>query len=219
MVLSVGTTSAVRILLLVLCQLMLTCLAGIGSLRNKQSPLGPSALPSGSAVPQGKKLLPDFYHTHAELEEELARIATASPLVTLGFAGANNVPDVLRKVTISPPHPKAVLRNTSSGTTHRNVVLIFGEHARELITSETALVLIKHLASNQNASAVARLLSAGATIHILPVVNPSGRALVEDGAFCRRTNEHGVDLNRNWGRVSCKDRRDVASCAHGIVEL
>ena len=28
--------------------------------------------------------------------------------------------------------------------------------------------------------------------------NPTSRAKVEDGDTCLRTNENGVDLNRNW---------------------
>jgi hypothetical protein len=28
--------------------------------------------------------------------------------------------------------------------------------------------------------------------------NPESRKKVEEGDYCLRTNEHGVDINRNW---------------------
>jgi len=34
---------------------------------------------------------------------------------------------------------------------------------------------------------------------IVPNANPLGRKKVEDGYYCKRTNEDNVDLNRNWG--------------------
>jgi len=34
---------------------------------------------------------------------------------------------------------------------------------------------------------------------IVPNANPLGRKKVEEGFYCKRTNEDNVDLNRNWG--------------------
>jgi len=42
---------------------------------------------------------------------------------------------------------------------------------------------------------------------IVPNANPRGRKIVEEGYYCKRTNENGVDLNRNWG----DDHRNGAS--------
>jgi hypothetical protein len=39
----------------------------------------------------------------------------------------------------------------------------------------------------------------GVEFVVIPNANPLGRKKVESGEFCKRTNEDGVDLNRNWG--------------------
>lgn len=35
-------------------------------------------------------------------------------------------------------------------------------------------------------------------IQIIPNANPLSRTRVENGEYCLRVNENGVDLNRNW---------------------
>jgi hypothetical protein len=42
---------------------------------------------------------------------------------------------------------------------------------------------------------------------IVPNANPLGRTKVETGEFCQRTNEDGVDLNRNWGEDNLQSQR------------
>lgn len=42
-------------------------------------------------------------------------------------------------------------------------------------------------------------LAKGVEFVLVPNANPKGRRLVEGGQYCKRTNENGVDLNRNWG--------------------
>lgn len=75
---------------------------------------------------------------------------------------------------------------------------LFGEHARELISPETALRLIEKLCSRTPSRMVVEALK---TTHfrIIPNGNPVSRSLVEQqGQTCLRLNERGVDLNRNW---------------------
>eukprot|EP00775_Hariotina_reticulata_P005541 gene5541-5777_t len=66
---------------------------------------------------------------------------------------------------ISPSHPSKA-----------RLLLDFGEHGREFITSEVALRLMQ----------------------VLPMENVHGRDLVEAGQLCERKNGRGVDTNRNW---------------------
>lgn len=33
----------------------------------------------------------------------------------------------------------------------------------------------------------------------MPDANPPGRKQLLEGLYCKRTNENGVDINRNWG--------------------
>jgi len=61
---------------------------------------------------------------------------------------------------------------------------VFGEHARELISSEIALGV---MASDIQKSVI-----------IIPLLNIPGRRQVEQGKKCTRTNANGVDLNRNY---------------------
>jgi hypothetical protein len=80
------------------------------------------------------------------------------------------------------------------------VFMLFGEHSREIISSETSLYLAKALCGKikgYNNSTIKKILSFS-KIYILPVLNIYGRDQVDNGDFCKRTNENDVDLNRNW---------------------
>lgn len=79
---------------------------------------------------------------------------------------------------------------------------VFGEHARELISSETGLQFMRMICGQSGEAKTKELASrvlANTDFVIVPNANPLSRAKVEAGQFCRRTNEDGVDLNRNWG--------------------
>mmetsp|Transcript_19013 Transcript_19013/g.34563 ORF Transcript_19013/g.34563 Transcript_19013/m.34563 type:complete len:330 (-) Transcript_19013:2319-3308(-) len=75
-----------------------------------------------------------------------------------------------------------------------NSFFLFGEHARELISPESGLRFIEKLCTDDEFAKV--LLTS--SIRIVLVANPHSRRKVEGGDYCLRTNEHGVDLNRNW---------------------
>jgi len=75
-------------------------------------------------------------------------------------------------------------------------MLVFGEHARELITGEAALGLAKALCGGNDPTANKALDAAD--FILVPNANPVSRKMVEKGYYCKRTNEDGVDLNRNW---------------------
>ena len=75
---------------------------------------------------------------------------------------------------------------------------IFGEHPRELITAETGLLLLLQLCGEEPSSIdISAILQTNQFIMVLNS-NPYGRAKVENGHYCQRTNEGGVDINRNW---------------------
>lgn len=77
----------------------------------------------------------------------------------------------------------------------QKIFFLFGEHARELITVELAMSYMSHLCSGSDSAA--ELLSK-ADFRIVPNANPTGHDLVEQGYYCTRANNNGVDLNRNW---------------------
>ena len=76
--------------------------------------------------------------------------------------------------------------------------LLFGEHAREAISPETGFNLVKALCGKADTNANPRELLKKFNYHIVWNANPESRKKVEEGNYCLRTNENGVDLNRNW---------------------
>ena len=90
------------------------------------------------------------------------------------------------------------------------VLLNFGAHGRELISSEVALRLARMLcgeapsrfygAPDRSRDRISELLKA-AVVKMVPVQVPSSRKLAEvasDTCRRRRLNARGVDVNRNW---------------------
>jgi hypothetical protein len=95
-------------------------------------------------------------------------------------------------------------------------------HARELVPSEIALRLIEYLLNNYGADGDVTWLLDEHLIVIVPIANPDGRRLAEQGLMQRKnmntsygggcpvpptsTSQYGVDLNRNfnfkWGTVN-----------------
>merc|ERR1719389_696108 len=90
------------------------------------------------------------------------------------------------------------IKAEGSQPVNRNFYL-FGEHARELISPETGLELVKTLCGqNPTLSDKARDALKDSEFEIVVNGNPNSRSKVEQGDFCLRVNENGVDLNRNW---------------------
>ena len=84
------------------------------------------------------------------------------------------------------------------------VFYLFGEHARELISPETAVHLMQELcAENPSQQTIEALKTSH--FRIIPNGNPVSRREVESGSFCLRANPNGVDLNRNWDSHWTKD--------------
>lgn len=101
----------------------------------------------------------------------------------------------------------------------------FGEHGREFISSEIALRLVEKIcaphSSGQAADASGGVAqAAGAVVPtvdrsreellrelqrtelvLVPVTSAAGRRLAEDGRYCERGNQRGVDVNRNFGHA------------------
>ncbi|KAF7817685.1 carboxypeptidase A6 [Senna tora] len=92
------------------------------------------------------------------------------------------------------------------------ILLSFGQHGRELITSELALRILSILSEEQFLPSMNRT-SLNSTldklvIKVIPMENLNGRKLVESGDLCERRNGRGVDLNRNWSVDWGKKEKD-----------
>jgi len=76
--------------------------------------------------------------------------------------------------------------------------LLFGEHARELISSETGFHLLTDFCQDDLQN-TANFILENFILKMVIIANPTGRKIVEEGNFCWRGNQNKVDINRNWG--------------------
>ncbi|CAH9073477.1 unnamed protein product [Cuscuta epithymum] len=151
----------------------------------------------------------DLYHTSGALLEEIEALV-------------HRHPDRLSIKTISSKN-KGYHADTTVVTYCQNlkdcdyrskvrILLSFGQHGRELITTELALRILSILSEE-------KLLPKGypltlnnplekLVIKVVPVENVNGRRRVEKGELCERRNGRGVDLNRNWSVDWGKKEKD-----------
>jgi hypothetical protein len=131
-----------------------------------------------------------FYHTSDEIHAELQRLSSnCNGMLQVGTAektdGSGNSARI-DYVTVTKP-----------GATPKNkMFMLFGEHARELISPESSLHFIKSLCGETNVQAAQALDNT--QFQIVVNGNPNSRRKVEGGDYCLRVNQDGVDLNRNW---------------------
>lgn len=137
------------------------------------------------------KALYPFYHGTDDIHDDLLSLATRCPGMTVesktgssGDGGSRSI-DV---VTIKAPGASPVNKN----------FLLFGEHARELISPESGLHFIKSLCGETGLKDKAAEVLKDSEFQIVVNGNPESRKKVEQGDFCLRVNPDGVDLNRNW---------------------
>lgn len=94
--------------------------------------------------------------------------------------------------------------------------LLFGEHARELISPELGYNLISQICQGKSPA-----LEYSQIILVLNA-NPISRRKVEEGDFCLRTNENDVDINRNWGvywdKTNCSPGSNTCSGPYPFSE-
>ena len=149
---------------------------------------------NNNLVTINSKFLNNLYHSSQEIFQELDLLASTScsSIMTRGTVSNSNQDIVYYTISsITPSTPNI---------NKKKAVMIFGEHSRELITPEQALFLINVLCKVEkiyDSDTVNKILN-DVEFVIVPIVNVYGRGLVQNGDFCERTNENGVDLNRNW---------------------
>jgi len=127
-----------------------------------------------------------YYHSTDAIHDELTALATRCPGMTLESrpAGSRSI-DV---ITIKAPGSNPINKN----------FLLYGEHARELISPESGLNFIKTLCGETALKDRAAQILKDSEFQIVVNGNPDSRKRVEQGDFCLRVNPNGVDLNRNW---------------------
>lgn len=148
---------------------------------------GAARAPSGPSV---KATMP-WYHTSDEVHSAISDLAQHCDGATLELSSRTKPREDAssEQVQLDVIH---VSRGDSANKTR--AFLIFGEHARELISVESGLDFVRTLCGVPRQDVLDRV-----DFTIVPNANPVGRREVENGFACKRTNEDGVDLNRNWG--------------------
>lgn len=151
---------------------------------------------------------PARYHTQGELDACFRILATGSgqvdsaacPRIVEAAHGAGNGPPCpYLRVSSTASEPALTVLRFRKGSPGRHAMLLFGEHARELVSPETALALAEALCLlDPNTVELAAEVLGQYEVVLVPLANPVGHQQVFDGEFCKRTNENGVDLNRNW---------------------
>mmetsp|Transcript_23017 Transcript_23017/g.66727 ORF Transcript_23017/g.66727 Transcript_23017/m.66727 type:complete len:404 (-) Transcript_23017:104-1315(-) len=176
----------------------------------------------GVGPAKGRPLKEQFpwYHTAREIHERLGELADGCRGARLHLGQRSRVNgDTGEVVRLDVVH---ISRRGASPMTR--AMLVFGAHARELITPESALHLVEALCGAGPAAARADGVLDDVAFTIVPIANPLSRRKVEEGQYCLRTNEDGVDLNRNFGNkhrdVDSEEKRgdDTYPGPHGFSE-
>eukprot|EP00747_Dinoflagellata_sp_TGD_P163634 gnl/TRDRNA2_/TRDRNA2_182509_c0_seq1.p1 gnl/TRDRNA2_/TRDRNA2_182509_c0~~gnl/TRDRNA2_/TRDRNA2_182509_c0_seq1.p1 ORF type:complete len:502 (+),score=103.77 gnl/TRDRNA2_/TRDRNA2_182509_c0_seq1:105-1610(+) len=148
-----------------------------------------------------------WYHTTDEIHSKLQDIA--------GSCQGAKVQLIKQDVTKGFDVLSITHAGGEASTKKTKAMLVFGEHARELVTAESALDLVRTLCGHGSFADKAGKTLKDVDFLIVPNANPLGRRQVEEkGRYCKRTNEDGVDLNRNWG----KEHRDEAHKLEGAED-
>ncbi|KAJ6802276.1 carboxypeptidase B2 [Iris pallida] len=151
----------------------------------------------------------DLYHSSRALLEEVEQlVGRHRDRFTLETMRAQNKGYAAEIAVITYNR----LNKLMNGDSKFRILLSFGQHGRELITSELALHLLSVLSGelgmpDLNTVSMDNVLD-NVVIKIVPMENQNGRKRVEDGDACERRNGRGVDLNRNWSVDWGKKEKD-----------
>lgn len=154
-----------------------------------------------TAAAQKLKKQHAWYHTSSEIHSELNNLSSHCSGAKLSVSKRIDTSGA-KSVELDVVHVSRDGLNRG----HRKAFYVFGEHARELISPESALHFLRVLCGggDETDQFLARQALEDTAFVIIPNANPLGRKQVEMGEYCKRTNEHGVDLNRNWDHGETK---------------
>ncbi|KAK2997795.1 hypothetical protein RJ639_028567 [Escallonia herrerae] len=141
----------------------------------------------------------DLYHTSGALMEEIEALVDRHPdKLSMETVKSRNK-GYTAEITVVTYGRK---RKESDDRSKFRILLSFGQHGRELITTELAFRILSILSEEQFLPKMDQAMLNSTfeelVIKVVPVENMNGRKLVEAGDLCERRNGRGVDLNRNW---------------------
>lgn len=142
------------------------------------------------------------WHTPAQVEFEMDRLETRFPqLARVVTLGSSHEGKPIRAVKISD-------NPTLDEPDEADVVIVALHHAREWISTETALFVAEQILMRYDTDATVKADVDAAQVWVIPVMNPDGyawTAFFQGDRFWRKNRRPnaggsiGVDLNRNWG--------------------
>ncbi|XAR64257.1 Carboxypeptidase U [Bertholletia excelsa] len=151
----------------------------------------------------------DLYHTSEALMEEIKQLVHRHPdKLYMETIGSNNKGYHAEISVVTYCWNRKEIDDKSK----YRVLLSFGQHGRELITTELALRILSILSEeeflpNMDPKSLNKTLER-LVVKVVPMENLNGRKLVEEGDLCERRNGRGVDLNRNWSVDWGKKEKD-----------
>ncbi|KAL5207922.1 hypothetical protein ABZP36_032357 [Zizania latifolia] len=151
----------------------------------------------------------NLYHSSDALLRDIKALVARHPdKLSMDTITASNKGYSTELFVVTFNHVKESMDNDSK----IHVLLSFGQHGRELITSEVALRLLyilteKHKIAGVDLLSFEKMLE-NLVIKVVPMENLNGRKRVEEGELCDRRNGRGVDLNRNWSVDWGKKEKD-----------
>jgi len=161
--------------------------------------------PASEMLPLDFPAQDSIYHNYAELTAELDLLASQHPNLLKKYSIGKSVQG--REIWAVRINPHAENAQQPSGLP--GIIFMGGHHAREHLSVEVPLKLIRHLAEGYQKDEVIRNLLGNRDITIVPMVNPDGAEYdIESGTYRswrkNRTENKGsscagVDLNRNYG--------------------
>ncbi len=172
---------------------------GLGLAPQPLAPRGPLAAPGTAAAPPG---LGD-YHTYAEtIAEMTSYVASHSSIAKLDTIGVSLEGRLILGVKISD--------NVGAGEAEPQILVVGCHHARELMSVELPLFLMRRLLDGYGVDPLLTSLVDSREIWIVPIVNPDGYVYVQNNSGGQSDNwwrknrrpngdgTFGVDLNRNY---------------------
>ncbi|CAL1355366.1 unnamed protein product [Linum trigynum] len=152
----------------------------------------------------------DLYHSSSDLLEQINSLVHRHPDKLTMETIANGNKGYQAEMTVVT-YSRSSIKDGDDRSKFR-ILLSFGQHGRELVTTELALRILSILSEEQFLPNVDRDAFNSTldklVIKMVPVENLNGRKLVEQGDLCERRNGRGVDLNRNWSVDWGKKEKD-----------
>ena len=150
------------------------------------------------------------YHNYTQYVEEINYLTEISQSSLSPFFGIISIETESKSVDGNPLHRIILSDKSIPSSNKQKILMIFGEHPREFIVSESMIdlisnVLLAFVGSEKgetpfNHEYIINVLQ-NFEMHIIPMLNPDGKqALESSGDYCWRWNskQNMVDLNRNF---------------------